>query len=417
MFKTIRSWLRSPSANPATRQTRLRLESLDVRIVPAVGVTRNVFGQVVIQGGASNDVADVTLDDRNVIVTLNGQTTTFDRNKVRGIVFRGEAGDDSFVNNTSIASRAFGGSGNDSLTGGSGNDDLQGQAGDDRLAGGAGNDNLNGGDGDDSLQGGDGNDVEHGGRGDDSLSGANGNDRLFGDDGADHELGDAGDDSIFGGGGNDRIDGGAGRDWIAGGFGANTSLSDANDSHDDCGRHDGHRRADGLAQAEGTITAIDATAGTLTILTEKGATVTLTVDANTKFEINEAPATLADFHVGDAVEAKFNPDTNVATKIESAVNDAGENEGNDDRGGHHGGRQNGQRAQVEGSITAIDAAAGRVTIKTRAGRSVTVSITPQTRLERNDVHVTLDAFQVGDAAEARFDPATGVATKLEAVGA
>src|SRR5580765_1248297 len=144
MFKTIRSWLRRPSANPAKRQFRLRLESLDVRIVPAVGVTRNVIGQVFIQGGTSNDVADVTQDDRNVIVTLNGQTTTFDRNKVRGIVFRGEAGDDTFVNNTNIASRAFGGAGNDSLTGGSGNDDLQGQAGDDRLSGAAGNDNLNG---------------------------------------------------------------------------------------------------------------------------------------------------------------------------------------------------------------------------------------------------------------------------------
>jgi hypothetical protein len=47
---------------------------------------------------------------------------------------------------------------------------------------------------------------------------------------------------------------------------------------------------------------------------------------------------------------------------------------------------------------------------------VTVKVTAQTRLQRNDVHVSLAAFKVGDAAEARIDAATGQAVKLEAIG-
>ena len=79
---------------PKRHSTPLRLEALDARVVPAVGVTRSGAGQVVIQGGAADDVATVTQNDQQIVVTLNGAATTFDRAKVHGILFRGEAGND-----------------------------------------------------------------------------------------------------------------------------------------------------------------------------------------------------------------------------------------------------------------------------------------------------------------------------------
>ena len=96
------------------------------------------------------------------------------------IVFRGNDGSDTFVNNTEKPCIAYGGNGNDVLTGGGRDDVLLGEAGDDRLTGRAGHDRLYGGDGNDVLDGGTGLDRLYGGNGDDTL-----------DTGADLMLGEA----------------------------------------------------------------------------------------------------------------------------------------------------------------------------------------------------------------------------------
>src|SRR5262249_55060579 len=109
----------------------------------------------------------------------------FDATAVREIVFLGEDGNDVFVNQTAIGSRAYGGNGDDVLRGGSGNDFLDGGAGNDKLYGNAGDDELHGGLGNDDLYGGAGNDKLYGGLGNDGLFGGGGKDELHGGAGAD----------------------------------------------------------------------------------------------------------------------------------------------------------------------------------------------------------------------------------------
>jgi hypothetical protein len=60
--------------------------------------------------------------------------------------------------------------------------------------------------------------------------------------------------------------------------------------------------------------------------------------------------------------------------------------------------------------------ASKLTIRIESGQLVDVTVGPSTQIERNDQHVSLDSFQVGDKAEAKFD-STGATIKLEAEGA
>ena len=71
-----------------------------------------------------------------------------------------------------------------------------------------------------------------------------------------------------------------------------------------------------LAKVEGKITAVDATAGTVTVTRRKGTSVTVNVTADTKIEVDEAHATLADLAVGMFGEAKYDATTLNAAKIE-----------------------------------------------------------------------------------------------------
>lgn len=92
----------------------------------------------------------------------------------------------------------------------------------------------------------------------------------------------------------------------------------------------------------------------------------------------------------------------------------------DDNGGAAsggGGTSGGITGQkVEGRITGVNAAAGQVAIRTGSGTVVTVAAAPGAKIERNDIHVTLAAFRVGDLGEALLGT-NGLALKLEATGA
>jgi hypothetical protein len=150
---------------------RPSLEHLETREVPTVTPILGADGVLTITGDASKNMVSVSertteAGVREIVVTgtyeVSGNAKwippqPFDANKVKGIVFHGLDGDDTFTNHTDIAVTAYGGAGNDVLRGGGGNDRLYGGAGDDKLYGGGGNDALFGGAGkgeNDELHGG-----------------------------------------------------------------------------------------------------------------------------------------------------------------------------------------------------------------------------------------------------------------------
>lgn len=206
---------------PYRPESHLTVESLEGRIVLTASIGFDARqGIVSIMGSEAGDVATVSQQGKNVVVSLSGVTAkTFKASSVKLVDFKGLGGDDSFTNNTSLRSRVDGGSGRDTLRGGSGVDDLRGGNDDDRLFGNLGNDVLYGGSGSDTIDGGAGNDREYGEAGDDDLYGGVGDDSLYGGNDNDDVYGDAGNDSLYGEAGDDHLDGRTGRDRIYGGVG------------------------------------------------------------------------------------------------------------------------------------------------------------------------------------------------------
>jgi len=213
---------------PSTRRSRttpkLQMESLEIRLPLAVtpGITL-VKGVLTITGSEADDIAEVNQPSKNTVtVSLTGvDSKSYKASNVKSIVFNGLGGDDTFINNTAVKSKAEGGAGEDTLRGGRGADDLQGGDDNDRIFGNAGNDSVSGGGGDDTVHGDDGNDRVvgdggdddiYGGRGKDVLRGGGGNDDLYGEDQNDDLDGEDDDDLLNGGTGKDRIRGGRGLD-------------------------------------------------------------------------------------------------------------------------------------------------------------------------------------------------------------
>ena len=169
----------------------------------------------------------------------------------------------------------------------------------------------------------------------------------------------------------------------------------------------------GAVSVEGTIAAIDATANTVSVRARNGTVTTVQAGVGTKIERNDVRTTLANLVVGDIVEAKFHAN-GIAIQIEavsvttppvvpptvppppSGTSNAPAN------------------SKIEGSITAIDVATNSVTIRVQNGTSFIVRAVATTKIERNDNHTSLAAFQVGDFGEAEIG-SDGFATKIEAV--
>src|SRR5687767_13112145 len=95
-------------------------------------------------------------------------------------------------------------------------------------------------------------------------------------------------------------------------------------------RHSGNR---GLAKVEGTITSVSTSPATVTITPNRaGATpVTLQITAATKIEADDDDdGTLADLQTGLQAEAKYDPQTLVAAKIEVDDDEDDDDEDEDD---------------------------------------------------------------------------------------
>ncbi len=148
-------------------------------------------------------------------------------------------------------------------------------------------------------------------------------------------------------------------------------------------------------RVEGTVTAVDARASSLTLTPRTGNPVDLTTDANTRISLNEAAATLADIPVGARAQARYDGTTHVASQIEVEVED-------DDEEG-----------EVEGRVTAASAAA--ITITPAQGAAVDLTADGSTRIRLNGRIVALAEIPVGARAEAHYDRTTFVASRIEAV--
>ena len=189
-------------------------------------------------GGDGNDViygdGPVLLDiqNRTVVSFLyagSGDDTIYGGSRFNNIA--GESGNDMLDSHAGEGSLS-GGLGDDRIyagtgtaDGGEGNDiieatgmaTIRGGSGADRITGSFLDDLIDGGTGDDSIDGSFGNDSIQGGAGNDRIDGGDGDDRLFGDEGNDILNGQSGSDVIEGGSGNDTITGGYDPDLGLGG--------------------------------------------------------------------------------------------------------------------------------------------------------------------------------------------------------
>jgi uncharacterized protein DUF5666 len=156
--------------------------------------------------------------------------------------------------------------------------------------------------------------------------------------------------------------------------------------------------AEDEAEIEGEITAI--AGGDVTIEPESGDPVVLHVDDSTEIRLGEhhgAEGGLDDLDVGQEVEAEYDPTTFLASKIKVEDDD-------DDEG------------EVEGTLFAINNASGTasVTIEPEDGGAlVELFIDASTKITLDGEPATLDDLEVGQEAEAEFDPETMIASVLK----
>ncbi len=215
----------------------------------------HILGGTDANGGALNDVIQVTQNATTIDVTINTVTYHFPVASVLKVVVECGAGKDRVLLELSSGKSPL--TRPSTVSGGPGNDTLRGGAGVDLIVGGDGNDSLSGGANNDIVQGGNGNDYVSGGSpaifghdGVDDLSGGAGagdyvdytfrtdklvvtldgkandgvageNDFLRGD--VEGILGGRGDDLLIGNAGANLLSGGAGADTLKGG-GGNDNL-------------------------------------------------------------------------------------------------------------------------------------------------------------------------------------------------
>lgn len=149
------------------------------------------------------------------------------------------------------------------------------------------------------------------------------------------------------------------------------------------------------AEVQGTVSAVDTTLNTVSFTPAAGgADVTVNVTPDTFIEVSGETATIADILVGMNGDAEYDPITMNAFHVEA------EDEAED--------------AEIEGTITAVDAINGFVTITDSNSDTVTVGVDAGTQIERDGEPAFLSDLQVNDSAKAEYDVNTNVASEIEA---
>ena len=167
-------------------------------------------------------------------------------------------------------------------------------------------------------------------------------------------------------------------------------LNPKSEDSDDDGTSDRHER-------KGRITAIDGES--VTIVSKRGVEVTFIVDVDTYLEgadrDTDGVLTLADFQVGDRVEANLSADGSRALTLELKFDD--------------------DLDERKGLITAIEN--DQVTIEDRSGATVVFAVDLNTYLRAPDRNatgsITLADFQVGDSVEVHLNADGSLALSME----
>ena len=146
------------------------------------------------------------------------------------------------------------------------------------------------------------------------------------------------------------------------------------------------------ARIAGTVSAVDTTAGTLTITPRQAAAVTLKTNAQTRLSLDGQPVSLAAVPVGAVARASYDSATKLATRIQVHTQAA--------------------LGTVAGNVTAVTASS--VTIAPEEGSPVTLGGDASTKVLLDGAASTLSAIAVGDQARALYDRATLIAAAIEA---
>jgi hypothetical protein len=144
------------------------------------------------------------------------------------------------------------------------------------------------------------------------------------------------------------------------------------------------------AEAEGTIQAVDTASGQLVIALANGATLTLQLTADTSIRVDHKKATAADLKANSAVEVEYSIETMEAMEVEAST-----------------------RAEVNGTVKAVDTASDLVTILTQDGKEVMVEVTGDTRVDIKGLLFGILGVTPGMTIKAEFDLTTGEATELK----
>jgi hypothetical protein len=146
-------------------------------------------------------------------------------------------------------------------------------------------------------------------------------------------------------------------------------------------------------EVKGTISAVDAAAGTLTITPRTGSPLALTIGATTQIKRVGKMATAAALKVGDLAQVKYDTTTKLASKIDARLN----------------------IASLKGTISAVDATAGTLTVKKLVGGAeVSLSIDSGTAIRRNGKLATSADLRVADMVEVKYNPVTHLAYRIQA---
>jgi ribosome maturation factor RimP len=145
--------------------------------------------------------------------------------------------------------------------------------------------------------------------------------------------------------------------------------------------------------AEGTVTAVDTTAMTVTLTTEDGPSKTFTIPTTATIEVNGMSSTLSAVQVGMHAEVTLDSMGNVVKLVAKSASE--------------------ETTSAEGTVTAVDTTASTVTLTTEDGPSKTFTIPTTATIEVNGMSATLSAVQVGMHARVTLD-SMGNVVNLEA---
>ena len=161
----------------------------------------------------------------------------------------------------------------------------------------------------------------------------------------------------------------------------------------------GQPAAQAAARAAGTVTAVDATKGTVTLGLDGGGTITLRVDGKTQIKVDGHDGALTGVHVGDRVRASYGTDTLLASALEVQAKAESRSKA---------------ALTASGTLKAIDPVAGTVTITTRSSDLV-LHVVGESRILQKEAVVTLAALvgKAGARIEAQYNGDSMTLTLLE----